>query len=799
MSERRNILFLNHVSAMSGAEAGLIDLVKALDRERFSAVVAIPSPGPLADALEKGGARVVHVPLRRFVKTANPLRLAGYLINLAAVVPRLVQLVRDENIAIVHSNSTTAQIYGALAARCAGIPSIWHCRDLVNLGMLGRWLIRSSTRVIAISETVARHLAPYDHAGKVVTLLNGVDVEHFRPRDLGAEVRKELGVPPDAVLVAMAGQLVPWKNHALFLRAASLAAADLPAARFLIVGDDIFGDQAVYRKQIEDLVHELKLTSRVQFIGYRADFARLLEGIGVLVHPADREPFGRVVAEAMAMSKPVVAINSAGPAEIIRNGQDGLLVSPHSPVEIAQAIVRMAKDPALASSIGQAARRRIEADFSLKGHVAKVQTLYESVLTRESRSPDGRQEAPAGASRLACIVGEFPSLSETFVLREILALRDQGFDLLIFSLHHPSSTKRHADAAALLDRVHYPAAILSGRMVRSHFRMLLSTPWRYVRGSFSGAWRGPRGIRDFLLAVDFAALAAQSQVAHLHAHFAFMPTDVAMLMAGLLGRPFSFSAHARDIFTQEADALAGKIRSAAFVMTCTEHGQTHLRRLAPGVPGERIVLAHHGVDPARFAPAESTKPLVLAVGRLEEKKGFIFLLRACGWMAMRDVDFSCIILGAGPQEGALEEELLRCNAGGSTVLQGEVTQEELQDYLRAARVLVAPSVLGADGDRDGIPNVLIEAMAMGVPVVATTTGAIREAVTDGENGLLVPPADPEALAHAIVRLLADRELRRRLGEAGRTRVLKQFDIAKNIATLADLLRRHMTEQAGSGA
>jgi len=298
------------------------------------------------------------------------------------------------------------------------------------------------------------------------------------------------------------------------------------------------------------------------------------------------------------------------------------------------------------------------------------------------------------------------------------------------------------------------------------------------------------------LAVDFTAEARRQRVAHIHAHFAFMPVDVGLIMARLLDTPFSFSAHARDLYVQDPVVLAQKVRSAAFVVTCTEHGARHLKKLVPELPENRIVMVHHGVDPRCFVPSTPTRRLVLAVGRLEEKKGFVHLLRVCGMMAMKGTDFSCTIAGSGPMEYELEEELLRCNASGSILLQGEITQEELLEFLGEAQMLVVPSVLAEDGDRDGIPNVLLEAMAMGLPVIATTTGAIREAVTDGENGLLVAPGDPEALVQAIELLLGDKALRQRLGTAGRARVIKQFDISKNTARLAALFEQSFEQSPG---
>ena len=178
----------------------------------------------------------------------------------------------------------------------------------------------------------------------------------------------------------MAGQLVPWKNHPLFIEAAARMAARLPNARFLIIGDDRFGDHPGYRSELESLARARGLQDRLTFTGHRKDITAVLNSIDILVHPADREPFGRVVAEAMALAKPVVAINACGPAEIIRPDIDGLLVPLHDPTALANAVCDLAQDPAKREQLGHSAQARIANAFPIESTVKRIMDLYDKLL-----------------------------------------------------------------------------------------------------------------------------------------------------------------------------------------------------------------------------------------------------------------------------------------------------------------------------------------------------------------------------------------------------------------------------------
>ena len=380
-SARQRILFLNHVSEISGAERSLLDAVRHLDRGRFEPFAAVPRGGELPELLAQADVRVRAVPLRRMRKTANPVRLAGDLLNVAGVAAQLAGIIRRDRIALVHANSNTAQIYGGPAARLCGIPCVWHTRDLVGLGPFGRWLARTSDCTIAISQCVRRHVAPWVRGpDKVRAIYNGIDTARFAPRGVRPRVRAALGLPPEAPVLGMVAQMAPWKGHGAFIEAAARIAAARPDVRFVMAGADLFNDHPDYVAGLQAKIAELGMTRTILLVGYTADAAALMESMDVLIHPAHREPLGRVILEAMAMGKPVVAVNACGPAEIIRSGVDGILTATGAPEELADAALGLIGDRLLAGRIGAAARLRVQEAFDIRVTVREIESVYDDLL-----------------------------------------------------------------------------------------------------------------------------------------------------------------------------------------------------------------------------------------------------------------------------------------------------------------------------------------------------------------------------------------------------------------------------------
>lgn len=406
----------------------------------------------------------------------------------------------------------------------------------------------------------------------------------------------------------------------------------------------------------------------------------------------------------------------------------------------------------------------------------------------------------ARPSAVAFLVKTFPKLSETFVLGEVLGLERRGLALSIFALQPPAESVRHAAIA----RVRSPIRYLSGPLRRhrdgwsAHVSAFLARPLGYLGAAWHCARRRETGRReDLTLACVLARHLRTAGIRHVHAHFATQPAAVAELAARLVGGTYSLSAHAKDIYVGDARVLERKLAGARFTVTCTGHNHDHLRGLADDAA--KVHLMYHGIDFERFKPAArpptEPEPLILAVGRLREKKGFATLVRACAHLRDRGVAFSCEIVGYGEDEPALRRLIDDLDLRGRVRLPGRMNHEALIARYQAAAAFAAPCRIAGDGDRDGIPNVLLEAMAMELPVVTTPVSGIPEAVIHGVTGLFVDPDDAGELADALQAVLADPSLRVRLGRAARAHVVGRFDNDTNLATVHALLDAAMGRAA----
>jgi len=397
----------------------------------------------------------------------------------------------------------------------------------------------------------------------------------------------------------------------------------------------------------------------------------------------------------------------------------------------------------------------------------------------------------AASAPLGVLVRVWPKLSETFILEEVLGLERQGLDLRLYALDAPTDAIAHDAVARVrspLWRVP-PAAAGSGLLAR-HAALAAARPLGYLRALATALQRGQAGWRDFVRAGGLAAQLRRDGVAHLHAHFISGPADIAQLAACMAGIPFSISAHAKDIYLSQPADLARRLAAARFTVTCTEANRATLAAIAPQAP---IRLMYHGVDrevfhPAlRTAPREQDTPLLVAVGRLRAKKGLDTLIDACALLHARGERVRCEIVGYGEEQDALARRIEDAGLAGHVRLVGKLRRDQVLERYARASVFVQPSRIAADGDRDGIPNVLLEAMAMGLPVVATRVSGIPELVRDGHNGLLVEPDAPHALAQAIAQLLHAPAQAAALGAAARASVAESFDNDANLRTLVQLL------------
>ena len=400
----------------------------------------------------------------------------------------------------------------------------------------------------------------------------------------------------------------------------------------------------------------------------------------------------------------------------------------------------------------------------------------------------------SGSPKIAYLIKCFPRLSETFILHEVLELERQELPLHIFSLLQPTGKVNQAAQQVRAPITYLPQGFLGGRVLwAAAARRFRQNPWAFLSISARALARfhHPATFKHLFYAAFIANQVEQTGVTHLHAHYANTPAAVALLVHQFTGIPFSFTAHAKDIYLSPKPSIAYKMSQARFVVTCTGYNQQYLASLLGTRGAVDIHRIYHGLDLRVFprdvsVAAPRARPLILTVARLVEKKGLLYLLRACRALKDQDYEFDCRIVGEGPLRATLEQQIRELGLTDTVELTGAETHERVIEMYQQATLFALPSVVAENGDRDGIPNVLVEALYLRMPVVSTPVSGIPELIRSESNGLLVPERDHAALANAMRRLIDDARLREQLAAAGRQTVLARFDMAANAQRLAHL-------------
>lgn len=402
------------------------------------------------------------------------------------------------------------------------------------------------------------------------------------------------------------------------------------------------------------------------------------------------------------------------------------------------------------------------------------------------------ERGSGGRNKIAILLKGYPRLSETFIAQEILALEKRGFALELVSLRHPTDPTTHpihneiaAPVSYLPEYLHQePLRVLRGWSVARRLPGYRKARAIWLR-DLKRDWTRNR-VRRFGQACVLAAELAPS-IGWLHAHFLHTPASVARYAAIMSGLPWSCSAHAKDIWTTADWEKREKLADLAWLVTCTATGCAHLQGLA--AEPQRVSLVYHGLDFTRFPepPARQTaetKPVeLLTVGRAVEKKGIDLLLDALARLP-KESDWRLTHIGGGTLLDKLKRQANQLGIDDRIAWLGPQPQNAVLEHYRKADLFVLASRVAKDGDRDGLPNVLMEAQSQGLACLATRAGAIEELIESEETGLLVPPDDAAALAEALERLIGDSDLRSRLGAAGAARLRRDFSMTAGIDDLA---------------
>jgi len=398
---------------------------------------------------------------------------------------------------------------------------------------------------------------------------------------------------------------------------------------------------------------------------------------------------------------------------------------------------------------------------------------------------------------VAFIVLGYPRSSETFIAEDIFGLEQRGLDIRIFTLYG----QRDQKIQVIHRKIRAPVSMLPERLRDQPTRVLRALIRRITtRSFFETLWiwltdfAGDPNLDHFRRFGQALVLANElpNEVGHLHAHFLHTPATVTRLAAHLTRLPWSCSAHATDIWTQSSRQISAKLNELEWLVTCTAAGAQHLKEIA--ADPTKISLAYHGIDLHRFAkPPERQQsrdgrdpqqPVrILSVGRAVEKKGFDVLLTALASLPV-DIRWTWTHIGAGKLLPSLRQKANELEINSNVKWLGERNQEEVMAQYRSSDLFVLPCRIARNGDRDGLPNVLLEAQSQCLACLSTTISAIPELIEDGVTGILVAPGNWKDLANAMAGLIRDPALRQRLGEAGRQRVTERFGIQSGLAELA---------------
>lgn len=585
-----------------------------------------------------------------------------------------------------------------------------------------------------------------------------------------------------------------------------------PRARFTLAGE------GPMQETVQQLVQELGIGRAVKLTGFldQQQLAALYHQAHVFVHPSEmtedqnQEGVPNSMLEAMSTGLPVLATLHGGIPEAVDNGRTGHLV-PERDIEGLHAMMqRLTGSIEGWRTMGDAASASVGAEFEQKRQIARLESYYDEA--RAIGAPKWSEstgkivavgsitkvktyyEDPAlevigrGRHKVAYLFERFPSFLQMFCVREVEEITRQGLNPLLFSIRE--AEEKVPGQFPLAQQVNYlpDDALLTERL--KALRAAGKVPGR-IWEVFTG-W-GAKGDKMRLYQAHYLGTALKKRgVKHIHAHFAGIAARTAYWIKQFFGITFSFTGHANDMFCMGDFPVTFEdlMREAKFVVTVTDYSGRWLKDKFPR-HAAKVHRVYNGLELEHFPATHPApgKPLILSVGRCVEKKGFDVLIAACALLKERGVDFTCRILGSGPLEDDLRKQIAELHLSDCVEMPGAATESEVRAQLAQTSVFALACVTEHDGGMDNLPTVIMEAMAAGLPVVSTPLAGVPEMVVEGKTGFLVPERNPEALAQALTKILADPSTARQLGAAGKALAQERFALQTTTQQLKKLLKR----------
>ncbi len=395
------------------------------------------------------------------------------------------------------------------------------------------------------------------------------------------------------------------------------------------------------------------------------------------------------------------------------------------------------------------------------------------------------------------IVNRLFEWSQNFITRELVELKRQGVELYVGAREIIKRDDLDAETRALKNQfIAIPENPFSPKHLFVHVQFKIKHPVRYLRALkhfFSSKhYRFSAWFRSFVCFFRAAAIAQQvidDKIDLIHAHFLTAPGDTALYLSSLVGIPFGGTGHAMDIYVDNS-GLAKKVRESAYITTCTAANGEHLKTQYPN-QREKIFIVYHGIDVAQeieAAPVISRPFTFLSAGRFVEKKGFKYLIDACKIIKNNGIDFRCRIVGKGPLADSLQKQIQQAQLTDTVIIDDYIPPNEMKQVYQNSDGLVAPSIIEKNGDRDGLPNVCLEAMANGLPIIGSAISGIPEGILDQQSGFIVPPGDAAQLAKAMINLINHKNIGE-MRKASHQLAVDKFDIQKNVARLKVIMEK----------
>jgi glycosyltransferase involved in cell wall biosynthesis len=781
------VLYLDHTSLVSGAQRALMDLVAALP-STVSATVICP-PGKLERELRDLGADLQLYRGTQGSLRFDPTQTPRALWDVCVSAWQVRRAAKAGQIDLIHANSIRAGIIALLAFPRGGPPTLVHVHDCLPGNLVSsavRWLLcRRSQGLVAVSQYAEKAFVLPGSPVLSRVLYNPIDLDRFDPAHTATreQARVELGFDEDAQLVAVIAQITPWKGQRTLVEAFAQLRADLPRAQLLLVGEPKFiskatrYDNLTYQRELYELVAALGLEDTVHFLGERADVPRIMRAVDVLAMPSWEEPLGRTVMEAMAMEVPVVVTSVGGPAELVSNRREGLLVPPRRPAEWAQAIGEVLKDRETALAWGKAGRQRIARSFDRSVYVEDMIGLYREVV----------QSAPAQ-------IGRDEPVREVTVLYVDHSSKVSGAQRSLLEL-----------LAALPPEVSAVVACPPGDL--STATLQCGVPVARIKGSDISFRLSPRSTPRALIDMARAAVA-------LAGHLRRVKPDLVhanSLRAGLismLAQPFGrrpVAIHIRDCLPDQRMSnlirrVTGSYASMLISNSCyTDQNFSHPRSRAP----RRVV--HNSVDLARFdgetvvarglreeVAAGPDDALIGVIAQITPWKGQDDAIRTLAELLQHGHRAHLVLVGeakfVSPTtrfdnvafERNLHELAIGLGVSDHVTFLGDRT--DIPEILSAIDAILVPSW------EEPFGRTVIEGMAMGRLVLATSVGGTSEIIEDGRTGFLLPPRSPSTWARALAEILADPERKAAIEARAAAEVRRRFTPDDHARQVTDIYR-----------